>query len=86
MTTGYSMPVTVSFTPRILAEVFAEMGDEDQAQFFIEVAEIAKTWEDVTFRQWYSVGAHLRTCKCSTDDARELVRSLAAGVGVDCNV
>ena len=69
--------------PHNLAEVFADWGDEDQAQFFIEVARIAETWEGGDFDQWYAVGRHLVTCSCSSPEARDLIRSLARGVGDD---
>jgi hypothetical protein len=75
-----------NLTPQQLAECFCEMYDEEQAQFFIEVAAIAKTWEEgrspcLWVDQWELVGKHLRTCSCSTDEARDLVISLARGVG-----
>lgn len=69
-----------------IAQAFAEMDDEEQAQFFIEVAKIASTWDGRTFQQWYSVGRHLATCECSNDEARELVQELAQGVNSQCRV
>lgn len=70
----------VDLTPRQIAEAFAELGDEEQAQVFIEVAAIAEGWEHQNMDQWYAVGRHLVTCSCSTEAARELVRRLARGV------
>lgn len=65
-----------------LAQAFCDLDDEEQAQFFIEAARIASTtWErPATFMQWRSVGKHLATCACSTDDAREMVRDIAEGL------
>ncbi len=71
----------IEVSPLKLAEWFADMGDEDQAQFFIEVAHIAETWEGTNMDQWYAVGRHLTTCVCSSPEARDLIRRLAAGVG-----
>lgn len=74
--------VNVQLTPRELAEFFCSMDDEKQAQFFIEAASIAAKWETNEQGlgadwQWYSVGRHLRTCSCSTEEARDLVKSIA---------
>ena len=63
-----------------LAKCFAHMQDEDQAQFFIEVAKIAETWPYRGDTQWYYVGSHLRNCECSTDAARDMIRSIAEAV------
>jgi hypothetical protein len=76
------LTVEHKLTPRELAEAFCEMNDEDQAQFFIECADVAKAW---TFGagsygadwQWFTVGRHLATCECSNDDARDMVREIA---------
>lgn len=72
-------------TPLELATAFCELDDEAQAQFFIEAARIAETWrEDVKAGtsygpgwQWYSIGRHLKTCSCSTEEAREMVREIS---------
>lgn len=80
-----SVEAEVAFTPRVLAEVFADMSDEDQAQFFIEVAEIACQWEQGANQgwQWSLVGGHLRDCSCSSPEARDIVRAIARGIGDD---
>ena len=76
----------VEMNPRMLAEAFCELGDEHQAQFFIECAAIAAEWTDARGNpswpssQWYSVGAHLRNCTCSSDDARDMVDTIARAV------
>lgn len=69
----------VEFTPKMLAEIFADMSDEQQAQFFIDLAEDAKSWPTGGHMQWYLVGRHLATCSCSTYEARELVAAIARG-------
>lgn len=61
-----------------LAKCFAELDDDSQAQFFVKVAAYAeKHYKRPQENQWWFVGRHLRECECSTDDARELIRSLA---------
>lgn len=62
------------------AQWFCGLTDEGQADFFIEVAKQAQSWERYHADQWWYVGRHLRTCSCSTDDAREVVRSLYSGL------
>ncbi len=72
-----------NLTPAQLAEMFCEMIDEDQAQFFIEAARIAATWPTKhggASYQWYVVGKHLQTCECSTDDARSMVQDICNGI------
>jgi hypothetical protein len=73
---------TISIDLKSAAEWFANLGDERQADFFVEVAEVSKKWEcqGQWTEQYWLVGRHLRTCACSTDDARDLVRELAAGL------
>jgi hypothetical protein len=78
---------TVTITTEIDLDVktgaawFAGLDDEQQAQFFIEVAAVAKTWGGAgPYYQWFSVGRHLRTCECSTPDARELIEAMSEGL------
>lgn len=70
-------------TPRQLAEAFCEMNDEQQAQFFIECADIAQTTWGVStldiWHQWYRVGRHLRDCTCSTHEARQMITNIYSG-------
>lgn len=73
--------ISVSLTPRELAEAFCLMGDEAQAQFFIEIAEIVKGWSGIGETQWLEVGRHLRDCKCSNESARDVVRDIAIAIG-----
>lgn len=76
------VPITVKveMTPALLAQAFADMSDEAQAQFFIDVAAIAATWGPDPHHQWYLVGRHLRTCSCATDESRELVATIARAI------
>jgi hypothetical protein len=64
-----------------LAEAFCDLDDELQAEFFVEVAAIARQWPaGGASMQFWRIGRHLATCPCATDAARELVHDLAAGV------
>lgn len=69
-----------TITPLLVAEMIAALDDEQQAQVFIELAQIAATWTHRTCMQWFSVGRHLRNCACSTEEARDLVRDIASGI------
>jgi len=61
----------------LLAKCFAHLDDDSQAQFFVKVAAIAaKDYEAPPETQWWYVGRHLRTCECSTEDGREVIRSI----------
>jgi hypothetical protein len=59
------------------AKWFANLSDDDMAQFLIEVAEESKKYPSDPDNQWYYLGGHLRNCSCSTDDARDMVKSWA---------
>lgn len=72
--------VDVPLTVEQLAEAFAGLNDERQAQFFVEVARIVETWPGGSGMQWWGVGRHLRTCECSTEEARDLVREIASAM------
>ncbi len=74
----------LKLTPAQLAEAFCDMIDEDQAQFFIESARIAATWTTKhggASYQWYVVGKHLKTCECSTEEARTMITDISGGMG-----
>jgi hypothetical protein len=74
-----SVDVDLKLTPETLAAAFCDMDDEQQAQFFIEAARIAETWTSSSrHMQWFYVGRHLKTCTCSTEDARAMVRDIAS--------
>lgn len=60
---------------------FAELNDDEQAQFFVHVAAIAaETYEGSPESQWIRIGDHLATCKCSSEQGRELIRSIHYGM------
>lgn len=71
--------VDLTLTAAELAEAFSDMNDEDQAQFFIEVGRIFESWGTANrIMQCSKIGAHLRECSCSTWEAREIARTIAA--------
>lgn len=65
---------------RELAKQFCELCDEAQAEFFIEAAEIGQEWDRDHTNQWFVVGRHLETCICATEEAREMIKALRAGL------
>lgn len=80
------MKLEMDWQPSVeqLAEAFCELDDERQAQFFIECARIASAWPTKhggASYQWYLVGKHLRTCTCSTEEARTMITDMAGGIG-----
>ena len=85
------LTVTIREDPKMLAELFCQMTDDDQAQFFIEVAKVMSTWVEGLNHQTGSyqygmdwqmrrVAEHLVTCPCGTQEARELIKTLAEGL------
>lgn len=61
------------------ARSFATLTDDEQARFFVDVAEAAKGWRSPS-TQWFAVGAHLRTCECSSPGAQQIIREMADGL------
>lgn len=75
--------VEVPVSVKELAAMFCELGDEGQAQFFIEAAGLAREWPTRwggPSYQWRLVGRHLKSCECSHDDARSMVADIAGGL------
>lgn len=73
--------VEVDVDVDLLAEQFAAMGDDAQAQFLCKAAERLRAAGDgAAERQGYFVGRHLATCDCSTDAGRELILAIHAGL------
>lgn len=74
---------TYEITVEQLASIFCELNDEQMAQFFIECAKLEAAWPEHPygrFGQWWLVGRHLRTCACSTDDARAMINEIATAI------
>lgn len=58
------------------AKWFAGLDDEEQTQFFKEVAAAAESWPNYQGMQWYLVGRHLAKCECSSPGARDMIRNI----------
>lgn len=66
------------------AQWFAGLTDDEQAKFFVAaVAHLKKRLNHPHARaesQWMAIGNHLATCECSTEEAREMIRSIMYGM------
>lgn len=60
-----------------LAEQFAHLGDDAQAQFFCLVAE--KLGEGLDKQAWF-IGRHLVECSCSTKKGKDFVREIVSSM------
>lgn len=49
-------------TPGELASLFCAMSDDDMAEFFVAVDQIAETFEGTPGMQWWYTGRHLAMC------------------------
>lgn len=74
----------VSIDLEKLAEIFANLDDDSQAQFFVYVAKQMRTWPSNDSggmeSQAQFIGGHLRNCSCSTEDARQFVLNIAYAI------
>jgi hypothetical protein len=72
-----NVTVDVPLTLDQLAGLFIELDDDSQTQFFVKVAALMQSWTPHERNmQAFHIGRHLRDCKCSTADARELVAEI----------
>lgn len=76
---------TITVTTKIDLDVktaaawFCGLDDEAQAQFLIEVqAEAGRTMGVSADSQWCYAMGHLKTCECSNEATRQMVRDWAA--------
>lgn len=75
-------------TPQGVAELFCSLDDDAQAQVFVHIGRIMDGWPRgycgvAKHTQCYSIGNHLRTCTCSTESAREVVRLIYDAMQTD---
>ncbi len=65
----------------VAAKWFAGLNDDEQSKFFVSVC---ANMQDVSAAQretqWFAIGNHLATCECSTEEAREMIRSIVYGI------
>ncbi len=59
------------------AKWFASLDDDQMCRFLVLVAEEAKKFDGNPDMQWYYLGGHLRNCKCSTPEARDMIKKWA---------
>lgn len=72
-----TVTVDVPMTIEQLAGLFVELDDDAQAKFFVEVARLMSTWTEYErYMQVDYIGKHLRDCSCSTEEARDFLRSI----------
>lgn len=67
----FTTTTEVKVTVEQVAQLFAAMSDEQQADFFEHVGKIAETWDGST--QWWSIGRHMKTCACVSDVGRSVI-------------
>lgn len=60
---------------QVAAKWFAGLDDDEMCKFLVEVAKEAARWSSPPDNQWYYLGGHLRNCKCSTPEAREMIEA-----------
>lgn len=59
------------------ARWFAALDDDEMCRFMVAVAREAKAYPSNPDNQWYYLGGHLKSCECSTQDARDMVKAWA---------
>ena len=57
------------------AKWFAALSDDEMCRFLVAVAAEAEQYDGCPDNQWYYLGGHLRHCKCSSRDAREMIKA-----------
>lgn len=79
--------IAITLDLKEMAECFCEMNDDDQAQFFVEVAKIMETWPTMAKdNQPYYIGKHLAECDCSTPESREFITNIYNSMMDKCDV
>lgn len=71
VTTGIELDIETA------AKWFAGLDDDQMCKFLVAVAAEAEKYPGSPDNQWYYLGGHLRSCKCSTEEARTMVRQWA---------
>jgi hypothetical protein len=64
----------------VAAKWFAGLDDDEQSKFFVAVCRAIAIPSSQMESQWMAIGNHLATCECSTEDAREMIRSIVYGM------
>lgn len=65
----------VEVTVEVLAQCFVSLDDDQMCRFFVEVNRLAQQSPHFD-NQWYYLGGHLRSCSCSNEETREMLRNI----------
>jgi hypothetical protein len=57
------------------AKWFANLDDDQMCRFLVAVEAESRSYSGNPDNQWYYLGGHLRSCKCSNDETREMLRA-----------
>lgn len=72
--TTIKIETEITLDVEVAAKWFSALSDDDMARFLVAVAKEAESYPLSPDNQWYYLGGHLRNCKCSTEEAREMLR------------
>ena len=73
-----------NMTVKNMAEVFETLDDIDQAQFFVELAAIAKNWPRGAISQWYAIGHRLEMT--GNVEAKDIIRGIYSGMALEAGI
>lgn len=73
--------VEIDLSPRDIAELFCAWTDEEQTQFFHDVADVMAKWApSARDSQIEFIGRHISDCACGGEGARAFVADLHASM------
>lgn len=75
-----TLPLEVPLTLETLADAFSQLTDDEQARFFVLVADRFSHHTGIPGIQTFAIGRHLRDCECSTEAAREFLREIVSSM------
>lgn len=81
--TGTKFPALISAETREIAAWFCNLDHEDQAEFFLEVSRIAKTWQGAASNQWWWVGREISIQVAKdrgNEPAAEMIAQVSRGI------
>lgn len=76
-TTRLTITTEITLDVPTAAKWFAQLNDDEMAEFLTAVAAEAQNYPSDPGNQWYYLGGHLRNCECVTEETREMIRSWA---------
>lgn len=76
--TSITVTTEIDLSIEAAAKWFAGLDDDQMCQFFVAIAAEAERWPPQNRDNlWYHLGKHLRTCECSTQEARDMIHAWA---------